>query len=205
MAKVGASLRHCGGNLARFSGRDTPGQFWPWAIFVFVLGTIASFAVMLPPMMRAMITMFRTMEAARRAGGPEPTPEQINEAFISQYAGELGALMLPMAAISLISALLLAGAVARRLHDRDRTGLWGLMPLPFMAVSIANMPAGVAMATGGADLTPFERAAASAGSLYWLTLLVLIVLLVGDGTRGPNRFGPDPREQGSNVGAGMPK
>jgi uncharacterized membrane protein YhaH (DUF805 family) len=124
VAKVMASLRHCMGNLARFSGRDTPGQFWPCAILVFLLGTITSFAVMLPPMMRAMLSMFRTLDAARRAGGPEPRPEEINEAFMTQYAADLGALWLPMGAISLVSALLLAAAAVRRLHDRDRTGLW---------------------------------------------------------------------------------
>jgi uncharacterized membrane protein YhaH (DUF805 family) len=44
-----------------------------------------------------------------------------------------------------------------------------------------------------------ELAASSAGSLYMLALIVLIVLLVGDGTRGPNRFGPDPREPGQSI------
>jgi uncharacterized membrane protein YhaH (DUF805 family) len=196
MARVMASLRHCAGNLARFSGRDTPGRFWPWAILVFILGTIASFAVMLPPMMRAMLNMVQMLDAARHAGGREPTPEEVSDVFMTQYAAELGALWLPMGAISLVSALLLAAAIVRRLHDRDRTGLWAPMPLPFMAISIANMPAGLAVVTGRRGLTPLELAASSAGSLYMLTLLVLIVLLVGDGTRGPNRFGPDPREQG---------
>lgn len=195
MGLVTTSVRHCAANLARFSGRDSSRQFWPWTIFVFILGTIAAFAAMLPPMLRAMVAALRTMEAARRTGAPEPTPEQINEAFVGQYAADLGALVLPMAAINIVSVLLLAGAVVRRLHDRGRSGLWGLIPLPFLAVSVANMPAGVAIATGRADMTPLERAAASAGSLYWLALLVLIVLLVGDGTRGRNRFGSDPQER----------
>lgn len=204
MAKVWASLKHCAANPARFSGRDAPGEFWPWAIFVFLLGTAASFAVMVQPMMRAMLRMFQTLEAARRAGGREPRPEEISEAFTSQYAADLGALWLPMGAINLVSVSLLAAAVVRRLHDRGRTGLWALMPLPFMAVSIANMPAGLALATGRRDLTPLELAASSAGSLYLLALIALVVLLVGDGTRGPNRFGPDPQE-GSNVGGGAPR
>jgi uncharacterized membrane protein YhaH (DUF805 family) len=197
MAKVMASLRHCTGNLAGFSGRDTPGQFWPWAILVFLLGTIASTAIMLPPMMRAMITMFRTLEAARRAGAREPTQEQLRDAFMSQYGADFSALWLPIGAISLVSALLLAAAIVRRLHDRDRTGLWALMPLPFMVFSIANMATGIAFAPGRRGLTATELAASSAGSLYIIAGIVLIVLLVGDGTRGPNRFGPDPRESGS--------
>jgi uncharacterized membrane protein YhaH (DUF805 family) len=204
MGKVTTSIRHCAGNLARFSGRDTPGQFWPWAILIFVLGTIAAMFVMVPAILRSMLAMFQMLDARRHPAG-EPVPPEVLEAFMAQYGAELGALWLPMAAINFGSALLLAGAVVRRLHDRDRTGLWGLMPLPFMAISLANMPAAAAMMTGGANLTPLERAASSAGSLYMLALIVLIVLLVGDGTRGPNRFGPDPRERGLEIGAGQPR
>lgn len=194
MAKVVASIGRGLGGVTRFSGRDTPGQFWPWAIFVFILSTIASFTIMLPPMMRAMLTMFRTLDEANRAGSPEPSPEEVSQAFMTQYAAELEMLALPMAAVNLVSALLLAAAIVRRLHDRDRTGLWALMPLPFMLISILYMPAAMAVAMGRRDLPPLEMAASSAGSFYMLTLIVLIVLLVGSGTDGPNRFGPDPRE-----------
>jgi uncharacterized membrane protein YhaH (DUF805 family) len=193
VAKVMASLRHCTANLARFSGRDTPGQFWPWAILVFLAGTIASFIVMVPPILRGMIRMFETIEAARRTGAPQPTEQQLQEMIITQFSADFAALWQLSAAINLISALLLGAAIVRRLHDRDYSGLWGLAPLPFMAISIVSMQAGLAVATGRADLTRLEVAASSASSVYMLVIIGLIVLLVGDGARGANRFGPDPR------------
>lgn len=63
----------------------------------------------------------------------------------------------------------------RRLHDIDRTGWWlPLGLLPFVAIVLATR--GVPMA-----------------GLLSLPALLLVIFWVMDGTRGPNRFGPDPK------------
>ena len=190
LARIGYGAR----SVAQFSGRDTPGRFWPWTVFVFILSTVATFAVMLPPMLNAMLRLFRALDAAGPQPPGEPIPPALMDAFMADYAAELGTLALPIAAINLASVLLLAAGVVRRLHDCDRTGAWGLMPLPFMVVSLFNMPASLALATGRRTLSAWETAASLTSALYWLAVIALIVLLVGEGTRGPNRFGPDPRE-----------
>ena len=194
MAGLLARIAYGARSVARFSGRDTPGQFWPWAVFVFILSTIAGFAVMVPPMLNAMIRLFRAIEAAGPQPPGQPIPPALMEAFMADYAAQIGALALPLAAINLALVLLLAAGVVRRLHDCDRTGAWGLMPLPMMAVSVLNMPAGMALASGRRPTSPWEITVSMASALYWVAVLILIVLLVADGTRGPNRFGPDPRQ-----------
>ena len=190
LARIGYGAR----NVAQFSGRDTPGQFWPWTIFVFILSTVAAFVVMLPPMLNAMLRMFQALDAAGPQPPGEPIPPQLMDAFIADYAAEIGALALPLAAINLMTVLLLAAGVVRRLHDCDRTGAWGLLPLPLMAISLLNMSASLALAMGRRPMSAWETAASMTSAFYWLAVIALIVLLVGDGTRGPNRFGPDPRE-----------
>jgi uncharacterized membrane protein YhaH (DUF805 family) len=98
----------------------------------------------------------------------------------------------PMALVNLVFVLLLAAAVVRRLHDCDRTGLWALLPVPFMALGQLKAPQMTAMFTGG---LPDERMMSlmMLNSLfYWIALIALIILLVLEGTNGPNRFGPDP-------------
>jgi len=193
VAKITASLRLNLGNLARFSGRDTPGQFWPWTIIIFLLSVIAAFVVMMPPIMRMMIGMFREIDAAGPQPAGDPLPPEVIELLMAGYAAELGALWLPMTLINLATVALLAAGFVRRLHDVDRPGLWALLPIPPLAVSLATMEANMAVAVSGRAATAWEAAASSTSALYWLAVIVLIVFLVGDGTRGPNRFGPDPR------------
>lgn len=75
----------------------------------------------------------------------------------------------------------------RRLHDIDRTGWWLLLPV---GMSVAGGVIGVALATsrsgGGAPM-----ALAAIGLIVGAIVLFVFTLLPG--TRGGNRFGPDPR------------
>jgi uncharacterized membrane protein YhaH (DUF805 family) len=77
----------------------------------------------------------------------------------------------------------------RRLHDSDRTGWWVVIPIaPF----VFTLALGV-IAVAARSLTMVLVTA-----LFWLLsfggIIWLIVLLCLDGTRGENRFGPDPRD-----------
>jgi uncharacterized membrane protein YhaH (DUF805 family) len=71
----------------------------------------------------------------------------------------------------------------RRLHDSNRAGWWVLLPVaPFLFWIIALV--------GGFSsdsLFPFVMVAIVVAPLVFLVLMCL------PGTRGPNRFGPDPK------------
>ena len=86
--------------------------------------------------------------------------------------------------------LFLAAAVARRLHDRDRSALWGLLPLPFLAFGFVAMRSlFAAFGTGHEpDLRLFTALVVS-NMLYLGSLTFLIVQLASGGNPGPNRYG----------------
>lgn len=86
--------------------------------------------------------------------------------------------------VSAVQALWLllptVGVTTRRLHDRNLSGWWQVLPLAAVLPAIAG-------AVLGADA--LLVLAGSAAALASLGLLVVYVL---KGTTGPNRFGPDP-------------
>ncbi len=86
--------------------------------------------------------------------------------------------------VSAVQALWLllptVGVTTRRLHDRNLSGWWQVLPLAAVLPAIAG-------AVLGAD--GLLVLAGSAAALASLGLLVVYVL---KGTTGPNRFGPDP-------------
>jgi uncharacterized membrane protein YhaH (DUF805 family) len=87
-----------------------------------------------------------------------------------------------------ISALLALGtfiptlaAGIRRLHDTDRSGWWLLVGYGPLAVALALLVAG--------NLQFGMMILGVAG----IGFLVLLVLMVIEGTRGDNQYGPDPK------------
>ena len=145
----------------RFSGRDAPEAFWPYAFIVLILAMLA---------LGACVALF-----ARLGAGPA-------------YAG----LDVWLGVAVAVAVALLAAAVTRRLHDRDESGLWGLMPLPFVAIDVVGFPRALTnYALGVAD--SWLVAGLFANNLVYLaTLGGLLVMLARDGTPGPNRYGPAP-------------
>ncbi len=94
-----------------------------------------------------------------------------------------GWLMLMIALAFLFGAAVLVPSFAlgvRRLHDIDRTGWWMLLPAGMLVLVLGPLGAGSVV-----DLI--------FGALRLAVLLGLLVVLCQRGTRGTNRFGPDPR------------
>jgi uncharacterized membrane protein YhaH (DUF805 family) len=90
----------------------------------------------------------------------------------------------PFTALVLIVLLLPAVAVAiRRLHDIDRSGWWLLAAYGPLILSTALSLAGIVQPV----LAMILLLVAAAGSI------LLIVFLATDGTKGPNRYGNDPK------------
>ena len=88
---------------------------------------------------------------------------------------------------------LLAAAVVRRLHDRGKSGAWGLMPIPFLVFASVAMPKLFNQVGQGdaPDMSLFFAIFIN-NMLYLASLAFLIVLLAGASAKGENRYGPEP-------------
>ncbi len=166
------AVRHCLRNLLRFSGRDRRGTFWRYVLVLYVAHMALSMLVMVPVM----------ISTIGRAGREPPTA--MFETFFL-FAAISGALFVAM----------LAAAVVRRLHDTGRSGLWGLMPVPFLTIGIAAFARMGSSFHSGENSLDANFPLLMANNFAYLAVLgLLIYLLARPGSRGPNRFGPDPRE-----------
>lgn len=183
-------------SIARFSGRDTRGQFWPYAGVVFAL-VFLGFGMVMSVVMNDMFAEMQQFAADH----PEAATVQSSRGsyFITIDAShpeapvpDFGPFFALMAAMVLTAISLLAAAVSRRLHDSGRRAFWGLMPVPFLLGGLAIFP--LMISEFSASDTPnfglffllfFNNMA------YMVGLVSLIILLALRGTRGPNRFGPE--------------
>jgi uncharacterized membrane protein YhaH (DUF805 family) len=183
-----ASLRH---NLARlfvFSGRETRRLFWPYAITVFVGGMIVNILLVVPVMMAAMRRTFTYLQQ-HPEGFPKTGPGQ-QPAFPPELMPDMAPAMGGMAIVGLLVLLLLAAAVVRRLHDRDRTGWWAALPVPFQVAGVFAAPAAYQAMVHPAATPSALLVASQLNTLaYWIAFIALIVMLVGESSRGSNRFG----------------
>lgn len=97
-------------------------------------------------------------------------------------------------AVALLPALPMFALFARRLHDQDRSAWWVLVLPPLLAMSIYRTLSFILAApqTGAISLPDLPGWVSLTGLplvLAWLTLMLL------SGSKGPNRFGPDPRDE----------
>jgi uncharacterized membrane protein YhaH (DUF805 family) len=96
--------------------------------------------------------------------------------------------------------------LARRLHDTGRSALWMALMLPTIATNFMTITAmgslakqaPVAGLDGGVALKDAALShlagVGGVGMVASVCSLVLFVLTMLPGTRGPNRFGPDPKD-----------
>jgi uncharacterized membrane protein YhaH (DUF805 family) len=186
---LGSSLRHNLSRLLRFGGRLSPAHFWPYAGFVIVLTMVGMAVAMLPFLFETMTRMQRFALAhpdqATVTSGPGSYSISIQGSHPELFP-DMTPVMIGMAMVFAIAIVLLAAATVRRLHDSGRTGLWGVMPIPFIAFSCARMAR--LFTARDLDMAVFFSVFVS-NLLYLLSLGLLVVLLVRPGTIGVNRFG----------------
>jgi len=176
--------------LARFSGRESRALFWPYALTVLVLGMVAGMLLFVPLVMD-MVTRMAAYVQTHPEGLPKPAPGQV-PTFPPELMPDFGAMMVPMAVVNLVTLLLYAAATVRRLHDRDRSGWWAALPLPFQLVGTLIAPRAMsAMMHPNAGPSPATMLSGLNSLAYWGVFIFLIVLLAGESTPGPNRYG-DP-------------
>lgn len=183
-------------NLTRFSGRDTRGQFWPYAGVVFALTMV----VMMASMAWMMSDVFADMqafamehpEAATVTAGPGSYSISVEAGHPEAPLPDFTRFFLGMKIGILAAVALFGAAVSRRLHDRNKSALWGLMPVPFLVFASFAFPIMMAdfMKTETPDLRLFFAIFAN-NMLYLIALASLIIMLILPGTPGPNRFGEE--------------
>ncbi len=179
---------------ADFNGRSRRSEYWLWALFLFLVNSALS------------IVQFSLMGAsmASTQGGPHS-----GAAMASAFGA--GAILSLIRMAVFFGLLLPSIAVAvRRMHDINRTGWWILLPSVVGVVAIV-----VVFSLNGSNLLQQMRAMhvgdssdprAAIGmlmsmmqTLMWVILptlaakVVTFVFRVTEGTRGPNRYGPDPK------------
>lgn len=107
------SIAHNLASLLRFSGQDTRGQFWPYAITVFLLILAGFMSIVMPKIMVAMMGMMRD--------GQAPFPD-------------FSSLLWWTVVMMLVMIFFLAAAVTRRLRDAGKPIGWALLPLVLVVV-----------------------------------------------------------------------
>lgn len=178
--------------LASFKGREDRASFWPYAALVLGIVMVAGALIALPLMAES-----RRAASAAAATGPLDVPDGIdlNEFSMPPPAAVPGSM--PSAAFLAaflgvtfgLAILLYAAAVVRRLHDRGKSGAWGLMPLPFILYQSIQVPRMFgSTAQGGQPETAMLLSLAFSNLFYWAALLALVVLLAGASDPGPNRY-----------------
>lgn len=174
--------------LFDFTGREDRASFWPYAAVAFILIMVAGMIIFVPMMSRAMHEMqqfaVQHPDQVTVTSGPSQYsisvrgnhPEFIPASSMALFFGVTFGLAI----------LLYAAAVVRRLHDRGKSGFWGLMPLPFILYSSVQMPNMFATVGTGTqpDMTLFFSIFFS-NLLYIVTLIWLIVLLAGPSEASP--------------------
>ncbi len=182
--------------LTDFSGRDRRGRFWPYALVIVALAYVGLAAVMIP-----IIGSVFSEAATYAAENPDQATVVSGPGYYSVQIHDPDAIAMPdfglffttVGIAVVLSVLLLAAAVTRRLHDTGRAGWWGLPPVVFLTTGLLLFPRMMD------QMMQTEAEAPSMGLffllfanniVYIICLLGLVVLLVLDGTKGPNRYGP---------------
>ncbi|MEA3002942.1 MAG: hypothetical protein QOH81_1730 [Sphingomonadales bacterium] len=151
---------------ADFSGRSRRMEYWMWILFI-VLLDIAFWVLLM--MIGGAALMTGDPRSAMAAGG---------------------GMMIVGALFSLVMLALIIPGIAvavRRLHDTNRTGWWVLAPLVGYCIAFL----GGAMAASGSSMGGLL---VTLGMLIALGLgLTLLVFMFLEGTKGPNRYGADPK------------
>lgn len=177
--------------LFDFSGRENRASFWPYAAVAFIITMVISMFIFVPMMSHSMQAMqqFAAQHPDQVTTSTGPGQYSISVHGDHPEFMPAGSVALYLAVGFGLALLLFSAAVVRRLHDRGKSGFWGLMPLPFILYSSIQMPRMFASVGTGSqpDMTLFFSIFFS-NLLYIVTLIWLIVLLAGASNPEPNRY-----------------
>lgn len=166
-----------------FKGRSRRKEYWMYTLFIIIVSVVLSF-----------------VDAALGLGGSATSDTTATPGAVGASGALQGGLLANLFAL----ATFIPGiaVMVRRLHDLDRTGWWVLaLFLPIFLGAIL-MGVGVAGAMTGGSAAGFGGAALGGMVLIGIGLIFAIVMLVWactEGTKGPNRYGEDPKGVHTNA------
>lgn len=177
----------------KFNGRSSRTDFWIYAIFVFLI----AFGVWGVVMSMEMSRTFAEVQQYANANPDKVTitsgPGGVSYRFNGSAPGvgpDFGYLLAWISAIALVSIALVAAAAARRLHDTDRTGLWILLPLPFLFAGLWLMTSVFNEFQSAVEPKMGVFALGFVNNLVYLATVAFVgFLLLRSGSAGANRFG----------------
>ncbi|MGA9581422.1 MAG: DUF805 domain-containing protein [Allosphingosinicella sp.] len=160
---------------AEFSGRSRRKEYW-----MFVLGMVLFYL--------ALVLLMGLLMGGAMLGALQGSADSGADAGAGMVGAMLGGGIIGIV-ILLTWLFLLIPSIAvgvRRLHDIDRTGWWLMLGYgPYILSVVLAMVQSVELA-------------AILNIVSMIGFLVLLVFAFMPGTRGPNRYGPDPK--GENLG-----
>ena len=155
---------------ADFSGRSRRMEFWMWQLFKFIVG-IVIWGI-----------FFAVAGSALMSGDPNAI----------MAVGGAAVIVWALAMIFGLAIIIPDIAVAvRRLHDTNRSGWWLLAPVVPYLVMVFSAVGGAMGGKGG--MAAGGLLAIVAMIAFFGICITLLVFYFMEGTRGPNRFGPDPK------------
>lgn len=198
-------------SLVVFAGRDRRGQFWPYAIALFLAVNALSVIVMVPVIINLLFGSFATAERLSAENPQDWVVERGPASLRYQYIGDdpavrqalfpdFGLLFIGIAGIAALFIGLMAAAVCRRLHDRGISGWWLMAPVALLVISYWQM---FDLFSAMTRMTELQRQDADAimghifpivglNMLYLVALLLLVIQLALPGQPGENRYGLPP-------------
>lgn len=155
---------------AEFSGRSRRMEYWMFQLFLFLV------------YMALMVLMMIVGGGALMTGNDPSAMMAAGGAALI-----IGGLYMLFALAMFIPSL---AVTVRRLHDTNRSGWWILAPLSGYVIMLI----GTVMAAGSPDNPGLGGILAMIGLVAVIGLgITLLVFMFLEGTRGPNKYGPDPK------------
>jgi uncharacterized membrane protein YhaH (DUF805 family) len=168
------AIATCYAKILSFSGRAGRAEFWWFMLFVMLAGTAIQFGAIAWALRDpALAAAFEDL------AGIESWAKQQDNLWLMLIGG--------FVAYLLLVCLPQLSVTVRRLHDTNRRGWFILMPIA--VAMVIGFFGGIGMAmmgSNGGALAILIVALPALASLWFVIVLCL------PGTRGPNRFGPDP-------------
>jgi uncharacterized membrane protein YhaH (DUF805 family) len=98
-----------------------------------------------------------------------------------------GPLLIALSVVGLVNLWINFALSVKRLHDRDRTGWWLTCPVIVVAIGLGLA---ILMQSYGqwSRTVAVSTIIATGGLMFWLFFEIGFL----NGTKGPNRYGPDP-------------
>lgn len=172
---------------AQFSGRSRRKEFWMYILFVIIVTIVLSI-----------------LDAMLGLGGSTYSSTNTLPSGATGFGGSAGVNGGILAGLFALGTFIPSLAVqVRRLHDTNRSGWWILLPLvPYVGGAVLLLGGALGgLASGGASAASGGAFAVGAVLMFvgFICAIVLLVFMFLDGTRGPNRFGPDPKNPEANL------